>query len=338
MVFRCLAIAAIVAALSMTSEAAEVFDELSGPLNYPDLNFPDNPQPFASGRESMMFKPDGAGPFPALVIMPTCNGHLYTENTFDWAQRAVARGYAALVVDPLAPRGVDSNCVRPLPVPASRVLKDAFDAADHLRQQPFVDSARIGLLGFSQGAMVGLGAAGSMYSRLGEREPFRAIVSVYPICLFESYPMPGMPAPVDIRYVPERIAVPLLVEIGDEDTQGGPPMNGCKRLLEERTYRGDFNRTNHLSGDTSLGSSGVGHTRGTHARCLWSGDTLPVQCRRDRAVLQGRVRFPRLAHETAVAADQQVLDRLNGASRSCERQQRPQTNRESGLGGEPDLA
>jgi dienelactone hydrolase len=270
MVMRLLAIATIVAALSTTSEAAEVFDELSGPLNYPDLKFPDKPQPLASGRESMMFKPDGAGPFPALVIMPTCNGHLYTENTFDWAKRAVEHGYAALVVDPLAPRGVDSNCVRPLPVPASRVLTDAFDAADHLRQQSFVDPARIGLLGFSQGAMIGLGAAGSIYSRLGEREPFGAIVSVYPVCLFDSYPMQGMLAPVDIRYVPERIVVPLFVEIGDQDTQGGPPMNGCKTLLEERKYRDDpielvLYHATHLWDHRELGTSGE-RTRGVYGQ------------------------------------------------------------------------
>ena len=78
MVLRFLAIAAIVAALSTTAEAAEVLDELSIPLNYPDLKFPDKPRPLALARESMMFKPDGPGPFPALVIMPTCNGHPVT--------------------------------------------------------------------------------------------------------------------------------------------------------------------------------------------------------------------------------------------------------------------
>jgi len=142
MVGRFLAIAAIVAALPTTSEAAEVFDELSRPSDQSDLKFSDKPQHLVSGRESMMFKPDGAGPFPALVIMPTCNGHLFTENTFDWAKRAVEQGYAALVVDPLAPRGVDSNCVRPLPVPASRIdvteqsSKDAFTFLDKHMKRP----------------------------------------------------------------------------------------------------------------------------------------------------------------------------------------------------------
>lgn len=209
----------------------------------------------------MMFKPVGEGPFPALVIMPTCYGHLYTSNTFDWARRAVEHGYAALVIDPLAPRGVDDNCVRPLAIPASRLLKDAFDAANHLRRQHFVDPARVALMGFSQGAMTGLAAAGSRRSRPDGTEPFRAIVSVYPVCLFANFLMPGMPHPVDMHFIPEKIVIPLLVEIGDQDTQGGPPMNGCKTLLEERKAQGDpvehiVYHATHVWDHRELGSAG----------------------------------------------------------------------------------
>jgi hypothetical protein len=82
MAFRTLATAVAVAMLSI-SAAAQDFDEFSSSLGYPDLTFPAQPRALASGRESMMFKPDGAGPFPALVIMPTCYGHLYTANTFE---------------------------------------------------------------------------------------------------------------------------------------------------------------------------------------------------------------------------------------------------------------
>jgi dienelactone hydrolase len=258
--FRSLAIAIMLAALSLSAEAADL-DELARPFDAPDLAFPSQPRPLASGRESMMFKPDGAGPFPALVIMPTCYGHLYTVNTFDWAQRAVAHGYAALVVDPLAPRGIDDNCTRPLALPAGRILEDAFDAAEHLRKQDFVDPARVALLGFSQGAMIGLGASGSTYARLGGRASFRAVVSVYPICIYEKYPMPGMSQPVDIRYVPNQIVVPILVEIGDQDTRGGPAMNGCKTLLAERKERGDpvefiIYHATHVWDNRELGATG----------------------------------------------------------------------------------
>lgn len=236
---RFLAIAAVLAVLPTSTEAADHYDELAVAFDQPDLTFPGQPRPLAAGRESMLFKPDGTGPFPALVVMPVCFGHLYSKNTFDWAGRAVAQGYAALVVDPLAPRGVDNNCLRPYAVPASRLLKDAFDAAEHLRRQPFVDPARIGILGFSQGAVTGLAAAGADHAREGGRAPFRAVVALYPVCFLAAYLMPGQPAPVDISRVPDHVVVPLLVEIGDEDTQGGPPMNGCPPLLDARKAAGD---------------------------------------------------------------------------------------------------
>ena len=41
-----------------------------------DLSFPASPEPFGYARASKMFKPQGAGPFPALVMLPTCGGHL----------------------------------------------------------------------------------------------------------------------------------------------------------------------------------------------------------------------------------------------------------------------
>jgi hypothetical protein len=41
-----------------------------------DLSFPASPEPFGYAKASKMFKPEGAGPFPALVMLPTCGGHL----------------------------------------------------------------------------------------------------------------------------------------------------------------------------------------------------------------------------------------------------------------------
>jgi dienelactone hydrolase len=181
-----------------------------------------------------MFKPEGDGPFPALVLMPTCFGQVYSLNTFDWAERALAHGYAALVVDPLSERKSENNCPPPLPIPAGRLLKDAFDAAAHLRRQPFIDPQRIALMGFSQGGMVALGAA----SGAEANTPFRAIVAVYPVCVHPEVSIPGKDSPVDLVYVPQTIAVPTFVEMGDGDTQGGPPMNGCPPLLDARKTQG----------------------------------------------------------------------------------------------------
>lgn len=196
----------------------------------PDLTFPDQPTAFiGTGGASRMFKPDGSGPFPGLVLLPTCNGHIAFLNTFDWARRALAHGYAVMVVDPLSERGVRQNCVGIWSVGPRRFMKDGLDAADRLRKQPFVDPDHIGLMGFSEGAMAGLEAA-SEKAYEGGRKPFGAIVAAYPICLIANFRQPSTGRVIDIHYLPDKIAVPLLVEMGDLDTETYPQRD-CVPLL-----------------------------------------------------------------------------------------------------------
>jgi dienelactone hydrolase len=216
------------------------FDANKFPFDQPDLKFADKPRPVGPDL-TMMFKPIGDGPFPALVIMPTCAGHTISMHAFDWAQRARFQGYAVLVVDPLTPRRVSLNCESPSPVPATRVLKDAFDAANHLRRQSFVDPTRVGLMGFSQGGMVALAASGSTYSRRdGTEQPFRGIFSAYPICILKNLPIPGSPDTADFQFVPEKINVPILVAMGDQDNEDmGTTAADCKPMLDKRKAEGD---------------------------------------------------------------------------------------------------
>jgi dienelactone hydrolase len=195
------------------------------PLVGEDLSFPVSPEPFGYAKASKMFKPEGSGPFPALVIFPTCGGHLH-RHAFDvWAKAALQRRYAVLVVDPLTPRGVTApgeNCRLPSKVPLERLRKDAFDAAAHVRKQPFVDPDRVGLLGLSQGAMAALGVSASLNETPQGRPFFRAIVANYPVCIV-----------VDLT---QKITVPLLVQMGDLDTEGPP--EDCISQLQKQKDKG----------------------------------------------------------------------------------------------------
>lgn len=221
----------ILSASATTGAHAGPFDD--------DLSFPASPEPFGYAKASKMFTPQGAGPFPALVILPTCAGHL-ARHAFDvWAKAALQRGYAVLVVDPLTPRGVTApgeNCRPPSKVPEWRLRKDAFDAAAHLRKQPFVDPDRIGLLGLSQGAMAALGVSASLYETPQGKPAFRAIVANYPVCFLGNLRIPGR-APTNISFVPdEKITVPLLVQMGDLDTEG--PAQDCISRLQAQKDKG----------------------------------------------------------------------------------------------------
>jgi dienelactone hydrolase len=201
-----------------------------------DLTFPASPEPFGYAKASKMFEPQGSGPFPALVMLPTCGGHL-SRHVFDvWAKAALQRGYAVLVVDPLTPRGVTApgeNCAPPSKVSLWRIRKDAIDAAAHLRKQPFVDHDRVGLLGLSQGAMAALGISASLYETPQGQPAFRAIVANYPVCFLGNLRISGR-SPVNLNFVPdEKITVPLLVEMGDLDTEG-PPQDCISRLQAQK--------------------------------------------------------------------------------------------------------
>jgi len=53
-------------------------------------------------------RPPGAGPFPAMVLLHSCHGVL--PSTREWGRWFRARGYVALIVDSLTPRGLPCWC------------------------------------------------------------------------------------------------------------------------------------------------------------------------------------------------------------------------------------
>ena len=173
-----------------------------------------------------LLKPAGEGPFPAIVIMHQCSG--LKEAVVSWAHKMVAQHYAVLLVDSLGPRGVLSVCYGPENgVNLFRGARDALQAAEHLRRQPFVDASRVALVGFSWGAMVGLMADSQHYVKaLKAGLGFKAVVSFYPGC-FRIFPPNGRP-PLDT--LNDDIAHPLLVLMGEADTE--TPASDCIEKLE----------------------------------------------------------------------------------------------------------
>jgi dienelactone hydrolase len=94
----------------------EIFDPFAVPFKQTDLQFPNAAQPYGREHEDMLFKPDGAGPFPGLFLVPVCGGETYSHALHDWAKRAIDHGYAVTVADPLWQRKVEANCDDPIPV------------------------------------------------------------------------------------------------------------------------------------------------------------------------------------------------------------------------------
>lgn len=230
--------------LFLLSTAAHTSAQAPSPLlsaasQAKDLEFPAEPSgiSFLTTPRMALYKPEGAGPFPAVVLHHQCGGlgagGKPNASMLDWAKEAVGRGYVALLLDSLGPRGVKTVCMGPQGgVIFARGVRDALQAAEHLRKFEFVDKKRIAFVGYSWGAMVGVLASSKRWgTALAPGERFAAAVSFYPGC-FTLRPPSGNPYEI----VNADIDRPLLVLMGDKDTE--TPAGECVAKLEDAKSAG----------------------------------------------------------------------------------------------------
>lgn len=154
-----------------------------------------------------LYRRDGAGPFPAMVLLHGCGG--VTRSVHSWAGWLRDQGYVALVADSFAPRGVFRICGgRGRPDPKERA-RDALGARGYLRTLGFVDGDRIGVMGWSHGARTTL----ETIAEAGKS--FQAAVALYPGCR---------------GFAPPRETPPLLLLLGEADDW--TPSKPCVELAE----------------------------------------------------------------------------------------------------------
>jgi dienelactone hydrolase len=228
----CLALAAASGAQAQSSPPQDnlVLSEFvmrSAAFRAKDLTLPTEVSSFRAFHAPQMalYKPEGNGPFPALVLLHQCgglrssNGSWQNQSMLDWAKKGVERGYVVLQLDALGPRGVDTVCFGPKgDIHFFRGAKDVFQAAEHLSKLPYVDAKRIGLAGYSWGAMVALASASKLWATaLAGSTRFAASVSFYPGCRRIA---PPSGSPYDIA--PLDIDRPHLTLMGDLDNETPP--------------------------------------------------------------------------------------------------------------------
>ncbi len=201
----------------------------------PVLELPAHPTPVLDWPRMGLHKPDGPGPFPAIILHHQCYG-LVSPN---WSNRsivraakeALARGYVVLILDSLKPRGVQSVCAGSKGgVNFSMGISDIERAAKHLQTFNFVDAKRIAHVGYSWGAMVGLLSASKSASAQKEN-PVAAYVSIYPGC----YTIRTL-AGDGYEIVRPDISRPTLVLMGGKDTE--TPSSDCIPKLESAKAKG----------------------------------------------------------------------------------------------------
>jgi dienelactone hydrolase len=175
-------------------------------------------------------KPDGPGPFPAVVIMHDCSGLGPRSSGAPgrWAKELVARGYLVMLPDSFTPRGVpDGVCITPPPrgvdVSPDRRARDAYGALAQLRQRPDVDGRRVGIMGGSHGGSSTLATMRATGDDPGDG--FAAAVALYPRC-----------AAFTGAFGVYRPRAPLLILIGESDDW--TPAEACRALTERAEKAG----------------------------------------------------------------------------------------------------
>jgi len=136
-----------------------------------------------------LYRPAGAGPFPAVVALHDCGGLSSTRaastQLYDqWAKTLVAGGFVVLFPDSFGSRGLGSQCrVRHSKGRASRERVDDANAARHwLLTQAFVRPDRISLLGWSSGAIAALWTVRPNAAPRDGSADFRSAIAFYPGC------------------------------------------------------------------------------------------------------------------------------------------------------------
>jgi dienelactone hydrolase len=176
-----------------------------------------------------IFKPEGSGPFPAVVIMHDCSGLGPSSSGAPghWAELLVANGYVAILPDSFSPRGLPGG-VCTVPVEQRRRAdagtthraRDAYAALAYLKTLPYVDGSRVGLMGGSNGGSTTLQAMVSDQARQGGG--FRGAVALYPECAAR---MGDWGEDMSRVYKPVS---PLLILIGELDDW--TPAAHCRKL------------------------------------------------------------------------------------------------------------
>lgn len=195
-----------------------------------------------------LLKPDGDGPFPAIVIMHDCSGLGPRSGGAPgrWAHLLAAQGYVVILPDSFLPRGYPQGvCTVPFGTPTETVnplprARDAYAALAYLRALAFVDGKHVGIMGGSHGGSTTLAA---MFEPINEASPlanekrdgFAAAIALYPGCALRMGGWNvvrafGNHGPVTQYAGAYKPIAPLLILIGEKDDW--TPAADCKALAD----------------------------------------------------------------------------------------------------------
>jgi dienelactone hydrolase len=169
-----------------------------------------------------LYRPQGNGPFPAIVALHNCDGLAGQRTPFarryrDWGERFVAAGYVVLFPDSFGSRNLGPQCNtgRSLRSGRERVV-DAEAARHWLQQQDYVAADRVSLIGWANGAVAALWTVRPRTAKKDDKPDFRSAIAFYPGCR-------------RLRDTAWSARMPTLILIGAKDDW--TPANACEQMV-----------------------------------------------------------------------------------------------------------
>ncbi len=191
-----------------------VGDKFAGEYPVAVVNIPvDDPK--TKFVAAALFEPQGAGPFPAVIILSGCAGvgpdaGIVRRVNADY----LPKGIATLVVESFIPRGIFEVCSDPkiLDTIGYRV-KDAYAAMSWLTARPEIDSKHIFLQGYSHGAITAIAAIDAQWPATHQQK-FAGVIAFYPYCSSSS-----------------KFSVPTIILVGQSDDW--TPAKLCEDIVDK---------------------------------------------------------------------------------------------------------
>lgn len=170
-----------------------------------------------------LFRPEGNGPFNAVVALHDCGGLVSRPATIsqlysEWAKRLNADGFVVLFPDSFGSRDLGSQCrERQRKIHASRErVSDANAARRWLQAQGYVKADHISIMGWSNGGVAALWAVRPTAAPHDGSADFRSAVAFYPGCH-------------RLRETAWSARVPTLILIGGADDW--TPASVCQQMV-----------------------------------------------------------------------------------------------------------
>jgi len=173
--------------------------------------------------KAFLYRPEGNGPFPAVVALHGCDGLAGTHNPLgrryrEWGEKLLAAGFVVVFPDSFGSRKLGAQCnvtERKLRSGRERV-GDAEAARKWLQVQDYVAPERVSLLGWANGAVTALWTVRPHAGAKDGKPDFRSAVALYPGCR-------------RLRDTAWSARAPTLILVGAKDDW--TPANICEQMV-----------------------------------------------------------------------------------------------------------